>query len=97
MDLEEAKSIINASLDKRLFRLVRAAAIICAPENANRVSISELLQCLKRGSESKEFSLIAEYAATALYTRTKREWKMGVVAITDVDDWTKYLEGHHLI
>ena len=52
MDFEKARIIMQQPGDDRVFRLIRAAATICSPENADKVPIKELLQCLKRGNES---------------------------------------------
>jgi hypothetical protein len=97
MHLEEAKSVLQGPIDKRTFRFVRAAAVLCAPENANVVTIQELLDCLRLGNGSKRFALLAEYAATALYTRTKRHWAKGSLAETDVNGWILYLKEHGFI
>ena len=83
--------------DARVFRIVRAATELCSPDNANRVAISELVECLKRGNESRHLALIAEYAATALYARTGRQWTEGSLAVTDTDDWMAYLKKHGFI
>jgi len=97
MDLGEAKKVMNEPVDDRAFGVVMAAAEICSPENSGQVTICELLDCLKRGNESRQFALVAEYAATALYARTKRAWPSEGMAITDTDDWTSYLREHKFI
>ena len=95
MNIEEARDIIMNERDNKLvFRLVRATTVLASPENDDQVSLAELIQCLKRGNEAKGLALISEYAALALYRRTKRE-RLGDVPyedfVTDADDWLNYL------
>jgi len=101
MDFEKARIIMQQPGDDRVFRLIRAAATICSPENADKVPIKELLQCLKRGNERREYKLVAEYAAMALYRRTNRYRKPEALPyedfITDADDWLSYLKQHQFI
>ena len=102
MNLNEAKDVIMNEQDtRRVFRFVRAAAVLCAPENANQVSLSELLACMKRGNESKTMVTISEYAALALYFRTGRPRRPSSNPyedfITDEQNWREYLTKHQLI
>ena len=102
MNLEEARDIImKEEDDRRVFRFVRAAAVLCAPENYDRVSLTELIACMKRGNKSKKLGLISEYAACALYTRTGRVRRPSNNPyedfITDAQDWHDYLKEHQLI
>jgi hypothetical protein len=94
MNLEEAREIIKQPIDGRTFRFIMAASEICSPKNSGFVSINELLECLRLGNQAKRFTLIAEYAAIALYTRTGRQREEDCLAITDVDDWVSYLISH---
>jgi len=97
VELEEARQILNQPPDARTFRLIRAATAICAPDNADRVGIVEIVACLKLGNQSREYALIAECAATALYSRTNRNWPSCTLAVTNVDDWLAYLIEHKFL
>jgi len=96
MNLEEAREIMKEPVDHRTFRFIMAAAEICSPQNSGLVSINEVLECLRLGNQAKQFTLIAEYAAIALYTRTGRQREEDSLAITDIDDWVSYLISHDL-
>jgi len=95
--LQEARRILTEPPDERVARLAIAAAVICSRKNSKRVSAAELLECLKRGSHSKKFQVVALYAAKALYRKTKREWRPCTLPITDVEDWVRYLKQHGFI
>ena len=101
MNLTEARKAMGEPNETRPFRLVRAAAMICARENAGVISLQELLQCLERGNSSRRLALLAEYAAIALYDRTGREKTTASTGckgfITDYSDWKAYLKLHRLI
>jgi len=58
MDLEEAKAIIKGKRRVQFGRLAFAAAVLCSPENADKVSLLELIECLQRGNERKRISLV---------------------------------------
>ena len=98
MDLEQAKAIIKSEREAPIGRLSFAAGVLCSPENADKVSLLELIECLKRGNERKRLSLVNEYAALALYARTKRKRRKGHLPyedfVTDTDDWLNYLKSH---
>jgi hypothetical protein len=102
MNLDEAKSIVLHEADeRRVFRCIQAAAVLCAPENADTVSLADLLKCMKRGNNSRKLKQLSEYAAIALYSRTGREKRQNVNPyddlITDADDWHCYLKERRFV
>jgi hypothetical protein len=101
MDLQQSKDVIMKERDAPFGRVANAAIVLCLPENAGKVSLLELIECLKRGNELKRMNLASEYAALALYARTKRQRHHDGVPykdlITDADNWLAYLKEQHLI
>jgi hypothetical protein len=86
---EKAKSMIQ-DLSLAWKEHVEAAAIVTSSKEA---SYDDLLACLKiRG-------LPAEWAACALYSRTKRTREDEKIEsfILDHDDWKKYLISHEFV
>jgi len=58
MNLEQAKAIIKSEREAPIGRLSFAAGVLCSPENADKVSLLELIECLRRGNERKRLSLV---------------------------------------
>lgn len=98
MTLEEAKQIILNERDNPLsYRLVRATVVLGASEHKDKVSVDELLDCLRLGHIGNKPTIVAEYAALALYTRTGRKRSSEVPFAdftTDPKDWAAYLDAH---
>lgn len=84
MTLAQAKHLI-ADDEAKFQDWVHATAVITSsPES----SFEDIIECLKRRG------LPAEMAATALYSRTKRERAAGSIEafIVDADDWKDYIK-----
>ena len=95
MDLNQALRILREENITSPGSLLMAAGILCAFENETRVSLDELLLCMRRGNMMHEPSAVSEYAALALYRRTGRPRTPGSAAyedfVTDADEWLRYL------
>src|SRR5215469_16614475 len=99
MELDEAKRVLNTETDASIGRLMLAAGVLCSRENSERVSLTELIDCLKRGHSFGRMNLVIEYAVLALYRKTCRPRKSNVPFedfITDSSDWIRYLQEHGL-
>ncbi len=101
MNIEEANDVLKAESGVPFGRLATAAAVLCKPENSGQVSLTALVECMRRGDSFGRTTIIHEYAALALYSRTGRERSKDLPPygdfITDSEDWLRYLKARKLI
>jgi hypothetical protein len=101
MNVETAKKIVFDERAAPFGQIALAACVLSSADHDTEVSLTDLVQCLKRGNSFERITAIDEVAALALYRRTRRRRKLGYLPyedfITDAQDWLAYLKKRKLI
>jgi hypothetical protein len=99
MNINEARRIISNEAESPLDRLVFAVGWMALPENDRVVGLDDLLQCLRAGGRFTPINSAQEYAALALYRRTKRARESSRKLYEDLDcnpdSWASYLRNYN--